>query len=221
MTSSRATSQAVSSEPERGSDMGPSKDDRSERPSAIPRAGRPWRWAVLGVASICVVLAVVGYVVVSARATDRGAVTLNAAESTPEWRGPDSELGTRGTAELDGVRLTAGEIQCGLPTQDWKGGTARAAGQFCVVDIELSNTSEAPLALAPTGFELRDAAGSSALAGEDVTAYGTGLPAGPPSSMVLPVGAGTRIHLVFDMPAAASGPMVLRFTPTPELTITL
>lgn len=201
--------------------MSPSTNARSEHPSAIPRTGRSWRRAVLGVVTVCVVLAVVGYVLVSARATDRGAGTLNAAESTPAWRGPDSELGTRGTAELDGVQLTAGEIQCGLPRHDWAGGSARASGQFCVVDIELHNTGEAPLGLAPSAFQLRDAQGASAFADDSVTAYGTDLPAGPPSSKLLPVGAGTRIHLVFDMEAGASGPMALQFTPTSEVTITL
>lgn len=201
--------------------MSPSKTDGAERPPATSRAGRSWRVTLLALASLLVVLAVVGYVHVSSRATDRGEAALTAGEATPAWRGEGSELTSRGSVEVDGVRLTASEIQCGLPRHDWQGGSARASGQFCVVDIELRNDGDAALVIAPGVFEIIDGEGSRAVADERVTAYGTDLAPGPPSARELPLGAGTRIHLVFDVPADASGPMGLRFTPSEQLSITV
>ena len=201
--------------------MSPSKNDGLERPPASSRAGRSWRVGMLVVASIGVALAVLGYVQVSTRATDRGGDTLGAAEATPSWRGPDNELRARGSVEVDGVELTAGEVQCGLPRHDWQGGSAPASGQFCVMEILLDNSSGSPLAIAPSVFELLDGDGVTTVAHEQLTAYGTDLPAGPPSQAQLAGDAATRIHLVFDVPAAATGPMELHFTPTAQLEITI
>ncbi|WP_271983562.1 DUF4352 domain-containing protein [Pseudoclavibacter terrae] len=201
--------------------MSPSNTDGAERPPATSRAGRSWRVTLLALASLLVLLAVVGYVHVSNRATDRGEAELTAGEATPAWRGEGSELPSRGSVEVRGVRMTASEVQCGLPRHDWQGGRAQASGHFCVVDIELRNDGEAALVIAPAVFALIDGEGAPFVADERVTAYGTDLPPSLPSSRELPLGAATRIHLVFDVPADASGPMELRFTPSEQLSITV
>lgn len=201
--------------------MSRSRNGGVERPPASSRAGRSWRFALLALAAVCIVLAVAVYIVVSVRATDRGADTLTAVEATPSWRGPDSELGTRGSVVVEGVELRAGEVQCGLPRHDWKGGSASASGQFCVIDVEVRNAGAAPLAVAPSVFALLDGDGARAVADERLTAYGSGAPGGSPGAQQLPVGGATRIHVVFDVAAGAPGPMTLQFTPSAELTITL
>ncbi|PPF47168.1 hypothetical protein C5B85_02535 [Pseudoclavibacter sp. AY1F1] len=193
----------------------------AERPAAGSRSGRWWRFAGVVVASVSVALAVIGYVLVSTRATDRGNDTLGAVEATPSWRGPDSELGTRGVIDVGGVQLTAGEVQCGLPSHDWQGGTARASGQFCVVDILLDNGNETPLPIAPSVFEMIDGDGTVTVAHEQLTAYWTDLPPGPPSLAELARDSATRIHLVFDVPTDAAGRMQVRFAPTAQLEMTI
>ncbi|WP_181062668.1 DUF4352 domain-containing protein [Pseudoclavibacter sp. RFBG4] len=193
----------------------------SERPSARTRAGRSFRPVLLAIAAALVLLAVISYVFISARATDRGDATLDAPAAVPDWRGPTSELLSRGSVSVGGVQLSATGIQCGLPRHDWQGGSASAAGQFCVVDVELRNGSGESISLAPDLFELVDAAGQTSIADEETTAYGTDLPAGPAEEKQLPPSASTRVHLVFDVSTSAAGPMELRFEPAPELKIVI
>ncbi|MBF4458078.1 DUF4352 domain-containing protein [Pseudoclavibacter sp. VKM Ac-2867] len=192
-----------------------------ERPSARTRAGRSLRPGLLAIAAVLVLLAVVSYVFISARATDRGSATLDAPAAIPDWRGPASELLPRGSVSVGGVQLSASEIQCGLPRHDWRGGSASAAGQFCVVDVDLRNGSGESISLAPDVFELADAAGETSIADDETTAYGTDLPAGPAADKQLPPFTSTRIHLVFDVSTSAVGPMELRFEPAPELKIVI
>ncbi|PPF39918.1 hypothetical protein C5E06_10815 [Pseudoclavibacter sp. RFBI5] len=191
----------------------------SERPSARTRAGRSLRPALLTIAAALVLLAVLSYVFISARATDRGAATLDAPAAIAEWRGEASELLPRDTVSVGGVQLSATEIQCGLPRHDWRGGSASAAGQFCVVDVDLRNGSGESISLAPDVFELEDAAGQTSIADHETTAYGTDLPAGPAEEKQLLPSASTRVHLVFDVSTSAAGPMELKFEPAPELRI--
>lgn len=190
-----------------------------ERPSARTRAGRSLRPALLAIAVALVLLAVLGYAFISARATERGAATLDAPAAIPEWRGETSELLPRGSVSVGGVQLSASEVQCGLPRHDWRGGSASAAGQFCVVDVDLRNGTGESLSLAPGAFELVDATGATSIADDEVTAYGTDLPAGPAAEKQLPPSATTRIHLVFDVSTSTVGPVQLRFEPAPELEI--
>lgn len=194
---------------------------RHDGPPAISRAGRSWRIAALVAASIAVVVAVAAYAIVSARATDRGGAVLGAAASAVPWNASGSELGTRGTVEVGGVSLTSSEIQCGLPKHDWQGGSASAAGQFCVVDVEVRNESASPILVAGSAFELTDSGGARAAGDEDITAYDTNLPLTESGAKELPLGSTARIHLVFDLPASASAPMELRFAPAPGLQLAI
>lgn len=99
----------------------------------------------------------------------------------------------------DGVELEVVSADCGVPGVRSEGYSVRAAGQFCVVAVEVVNRGAAAAAFDPGRTALVDGEGGRTPPASDALA----LPALAAAAAQVPAATALSATLVFDVPAGA------------------